>query len=515
MKKIVGYLMIILLFAGSVCGVVFGVKLLQANQQIDDLYTQEEVQEQYKEYINQINEKNVVIDDLNGQVTILVEENEQHETTISSLQNSISEKDSQIETLTSEKTTLTGQIETLNSQIFELNSQIETLSEDKENNLAQIEELQSEKSALETQVATLTASVGEKEQTIQTLTADKSELEEEVSTLTETVSQNETTISGLNSQITELQNQILTLQAELEAYEDMDILNSNKVTFMDTDGETIVSTYYLPDNRTLEYIPTIENTYDDWFYGWNTMENQTSALDLSSYIPTSDVTFYPVIGECVNVRVDCLNDSSNSSSYRRYGKDLTVEDILRFGSDIDFSNENIILKLTSRLRVNSEWASVEVNLNTKLSELMYGNFRMDVGGYIQGYILSYGLYYNYTTPETYFPDNIGSMVEMIDCSGLKTSSDYSDALENVVLTINEVEYTLPTSSTWDSLGRRVYSLAEYSTDSELRICFDYRLDSQVYFTLYASEGNNSVGISFKAEVLLSDRYCNILEAEEF
>ena len=50
MKKFVGYLMIILLFAGSVCGVVFGVKLLQANQQIDELYTQEEVQEQYKEY---------------------------------------------------------------------------------------------------------------------------------------------------------------------------------------------------------------------------------------------------------------------------------------------------------------------------------------------------------------------------------------------------------------------------------------------------------------------------------
>ena len=104
MKKFVGYLMIILLFAGSVCGVVFGVKLLQANQQIDDLYTQEEVQEQYKEYINQISEKSIII----------------------------------------------GQ---LNSKIEELNLKIEALSEDKENNLSQIEELQSEISTLEAQIS--------------------------------------------------------------------------------------------------------------------------------------------------------------------------------------------------------------------------------------------------------------------------------------------------------------------------------------------------------------------------
>ena len=104
MKKFVGYLMIILLFAGSVCGVVFGVKLLQANQQIDDLYTQEEVQEQYKEYIKQISEKNIII----------------------------------------------GQ---LNSKIEELNLKIEALSEDKENNLSQIEELQSEISTLEAQIS--------------------------------------------------------------------------------------------------------------------------------------------------------------------------------------------------------------------------------------------------------------------------------------------------------------------------------------------------------------------------
>lgn len=104
MKKFIGYLMIVLLFAGSVCGVVFGVKLLQANQQIDDLYTQEEVQEQYKEYINQIREKSIII----------------------------------------------GQ---LNSQIEELNLQIETLSEDKENNLSQIDELESEISTLEAQVS--------------------------------------------------------------------------------------------------------------------------------------------------------------------------------------------------------------------------------------------------------------------------------------------------------------------------------------------------------------------------
>mgnify|MGYP001149682531 CR=1 FL=1 len=291
MNKFLKLVFVSLLSVGSICGVVFGIKYIQQQKQIDNLYTEEEVEQKYQQYIDQISEKNVVIDELNGQLTILITENEQHETTIFNLQSSISEKDSQIETLTSEKRILTSQIETLNSQITELNSQIETLSEDKENNLAQIEELQSEKSALETQVSTLTASVNEKEQTIQTLAADKIELEEEISALTATISENETTISGLNSQILTLQNEITRLEGLLEGYEDIKNGTFELDFYVD---ETLFATKVVSKNNTLEEFDNPTKEFHK-FIGWSI--NKIDVVDIFNMSITEDMTLYAIFEE--------------------------------------------------------------------------------------------------------------------------------------------------------------------------------------------------------------------------
>lgn len=380
MKQFFGYLMIILLFGGSICGVVFGIKLIQANNQIDNLYTEEEVEHKYQQYIDQISKKNVVIDELNGQLTILITENEQHETTISNLQSSISEKDSQIETLTSEKTTLTGQIKTLNSQITELNSQIETLSEDKENNLAQIEELQSEKSALETQVSTLTASVNEKDQTIQTLTADKTELEEEISALTVTISENETTISGLNSQILTLQNEITRLEGLLEGYEDImnetysvdfyvdDLLFSTKVAKR---GEKVSP----PDSPT-------KNFYS--FIGWSL--DKVDIVDLTSYTINDNTILYAMF-------TSNLNENTIVSKFEQETKQANLEvkyfsfvDKVLFVANEDYAyslnfSEGNIVDLDDLVNYISsdtyvEWISIEVALSDIIASYAsnYNNF---------------------------------------------------------------------------------------------------------------------------------------------
>ena len=387
MKKFIGYIMIILLFCGSICGIVFGIQLMKTNKKIDNLYTQEEVEYKYQQYIDQISEKNVVIDDLNNQLTILTTENTQQKADISNLQNSISEKDSQIETLTSEKTTLTGQIETLNSQITELNSQIETLSEDKENNLAQIEELQSEKSALETQVSTLTASVNEKEQTIQTLTADKTELEEEISILTATISENETTISSLNSQISNLNLEILTLQNEitrleglLAGYEDIvnetysvdfyvdDLLFSTKVAKR---GEKVSP----PDSPT-------KNFYS--FIGWSL--DKVDIVDLTSYTINDNTILYAMF-------TSNLNENTIVSKFEQETKQANLE--VKYFSFVDkvlfVANENYayslnfsegnIVDLDDLVNYISsdtyvEWISIEVALSDIIASYAsnYNNF---------------------------------------------------------------------------------------------------------------------------------------------
>lgn len=287
MNKFLKLVFVSLLFVGSVCGVVFGVQLNQANKQIDSLYTEEEVEEKYQEYVDQISDKNVTIDNLNGQLTILTEENAQHELTISSLQSSISEKDESISTLTVQVSSLNEEIESKTSQISNLNAQIETLSEDKENNLEQIASLQSEKSALETQVSTLTATVSKKEQTIQTLTSEKAELEDEVEELTSTISGNQTTISGLNSQILTLQNEITRLEGLLESYEDI-ATDTFEVNFYI--GETLFTTKAVRYNMFISETIEPEENNDYRFDGWS-LDKETP-IDLLSYNITGNTTFY-------------------------------------------------------------------------------------------------------------------------------------------------------------------------------------------------------------------------------
>ena len=325
MNKFLKLVFVSLLFVGSVCGVVFGVQLNQANKQIDSLYTEEEVEEKYQEYVDQISDKNVTIDNLNGQLTILTEENAQHELTISSLQSSISEKDESISTLTVQVSSLNEEIESKTSQISNLNAQIETLSEDKENNLEQIASLQSEKSALETQVSTLTATVSKKEQTIQTLTSEKAELEDEVEELTSTISGNQTTISGLNSQISSLETQIQRLNDLLAGYEEIK-------------NETFTVDFYVDDDlyttkvvKYGQYVSDLENPEETNFYKFNywTLDGNTLIDPLTTSIK-EDTVFYANITK--KYQVDYV-----------YNSDILKTEYVLAGSSINlFTPEEIL-----------------------------------------------------------------------------------------------------------------------------------------------------------------------------
>ena len=341
MKRFFGYIMIILLFGGSVCGVVFGVQLINANKQIDSLYTEEEVEEKYQEYVDQISDKNVIIDNLNGQLTNLAEENAQHELTISNLQSSISEKDESISTLTAQVSSLNEEIESKTSQISNLNAQIETLSEDKENNLEQIASLQSEKSALETQVSTLTANVSEKEQTIQTLTSEKAELEDEVEELTSTISGNQTTISGLNSQITSLQAEIAELESLLEAYEQYENQSVTVTYYVDN---TLFDTQIVTRGETTSQSVTPENTAKYSFVKW---QINGEDFDFSTY----EFTLNTRIDAVLNYNIYDVTFMYNNEEYYScdvYGGEYvtgytapTIEDTSKVYKGVSLSAEDI------------------------------------------------------------------------------------------------------------------------------------------------------------------------------
>ena len=306
MRKFFGYLMIIALFCGSICGVVFGIKLVQANNKIDNLYTQEELEQKYQDYIEQITEKDNTIFNLTKKMSDLTTENEQYKTTVSNLQNSISEKDTQIEALTTEKTSLTSQVETLNSKINELNVQIESLSQDKENNLNQINSLTIEKENLTSQVETLNSTINEKDTTIQNLTAEKTQLQEEVTNLSNTISSNETTINSLNSQISTLQTEIARLNNLLDAYSDY-VNQSIQITYY-VDG-VLFDTQIVTRGETTSQSLTPENTDKYSFVKWQ-INNTDFNFD--------DYKF------TVNTRIDAvLNYNIYNVSFKYNGEDYS------------------------------------------------------------------------------------------------------------------------------------------------------------------------------------------------
>lgn len=306
MRKFLGYLMIIALFCGSICGVVFGIKLVQANNKIDNLYTQEELEQKYQDYIEQISEKDNTISNLTKKMSDLTTENEQYKTTVSSLQNSISEKDTQIEALTTEKISLTSQVETLNSKINELNVQIESLSQDKENNLNQINSLTTEKENLTSQVETLNSTINEKDTTIQNLTAGKTQLQEEITNLSNTISSNETTINSLNSQISTLQTEIARLNSLLDAYSDY-VNQSIQITYYV--DRVLFDTQIVTRGETTSQSLTPENTDKYSFVKWQ-INNTDFNFD--------DYKF------TVNTRIDAvLNYNIYNVSFKYNGEDYS------------------------------------------------------------------------------------------------------------------------------------------------------------------------------------------------
>lgn len=197
-------------------------------------------------------------------------------------------------------------------------------------------------------------------------------------------------IEELRTENVSLQNQITDLQAQLKAYEDMNLTDYYKLEFIDTSTDLVVSSLYLKEGSNFE-VPTIEQTKDTWFYGWSTTENSDVVFDFSNFEVDNDYTFYSVLGETVPVR---LND--NEKCYF-YGKNLTVKDILVFDNRIDFSDENLELVLDSG-----------ITLDTPITELSTQGYQIDLSGTtVYEYVLNAEILLNIQAIDTNYSISAG------------------------------------------------------------------------------------------------------------
>ena len=300
-KKIIGYLVIILLVLGTVGCIYFGIEYISyndyksnassLNSQIESLKTEKE---------ELLNEK--------SQLQLQIVANEEN---ISSLTIQLEESEADKELLNAQISSLQAENVTLNETIVSLNSQIVTLN----NNIISLQQ----------------------------------ELEELSDENDGYVSQ----ISSLQAEIVTLNNEILDLEAQLEVYENMTIEDYYKIQFIDDSDDSIVYITYLPENSDLTYIPSVNNTEDTSFYGWATTEEATisNLYNFIDYVVTADATFYSVLGNCVNLVInenylfDTLSSNSVSNNdFYRVGSELKINDVVKVDEDV-LNDDNVALSI--------------------------------------------------------------------------------------------------------------------------------------------------------------------------
>lgn len=407
MRTVIGYIVLFLLIAGSICGLYFGVQAFYMNKQIDKMYTEEEVKEKEdtaydqgcKDATDEFASYDAVIAEYLEQIAEYEEKSAQDEQTIEDL----------TEQNTQDQATIT-----------DLEAQNATLQQEKA-------ELQNSNSAKDEEISELNAQITQNDATIASL---ESTIAERQSTITQLNSEIET----LQGQITSLNNEVTRLTAELEAYKDMELTGVYNIEFLN--GDTVVASTYVEEGDSLYSIPEVANTQDTWFYGWTTTEGSKEVFDFTNYIPTQDQTFYAIIGECVNFMIYNHDNSAATEKKLRVGADLTIKEVLTFTRGLDVTaDENLIF--TARTSAGNE----TVDLNMKIVDLPYGNIAYDGNGNcVKAYVLNYRLMYQYSSDGTYtFPETGYPEVAVEDYLVDYTTIAYYSANLSYVLNSETVE----------------------------------------------------------------------------
>lgn len=318
------------------------------------------------------------------------------------------------------------------------------------------------------------------------------------------------TIENLNKEIITLKNNITRLQAELEAYKDMELTNVYKVEFKN--DALVEDVVYVDEGKALPYIPTIKNTQDVWHYGWALEENKTECIDWENFIPTADTTLFAVKSECVNVKITNQADS-DTSKYYRYGKNLKVKDVLKFHSDINFDNENIILTLFAG---GNSYKVEQPTWESLLTELPYYKISSGYQGvdgqsqYVYGYILSYSLKYKYSS-STHVYDNETLMIsDEVNTENLLYVGNFMNFKGYVEIGEQTTELPLSKKVSYTTSGEKLYL---YETEIEgVTITFATNYVRNKFY--WGVSANCQMNFRFTTELYLSSLYGDCLRTAE-
>lgn len=557
MKKIIGYLVIVLLFAGSICGIVFGVKYAQNEKYIQDNSSAIEQVEKLKDTIE-----------------LLTDNNEKLQLNFDNLQNSYNENLDLIESYKTQVSTLTEQLTSKENELTEKNEYIDDLESAKAElesqavlDEAEIERLDTLLTQANQDKATLQSEIDQKTTTISELNISISELEEENSSLNSTIislqeqiaslnSQIETTTSqldealtqgeldaetissltsqveslttqneNLSSQVIALNNQVLELQAELAVYEEMNLSNYAKLTFINDSNDAIVSTSYVLKNSTYNNPPIIENTYDYWFYGWATTEESEEVVNFENFTVDNDYTFYSVLSDNIDLYIfgdenyfeyaeDERGENTGAGTRQavyRYGENLTVGDILQIKDKViieGIENGDISYQFLNPVGQDLEY----VTLDTKLKDLPDSSTRTMMDGVYYDWCYKFfrcNLTFTYNEKNIYAVQ-VGN--DSQDYSSFISLKDFNDrdvnvsSLNNINFTITYQEETVDVNIS-KLLSKQNEFVADYKSSCAfygVKITPFENKEIEVHFLINIEDFDSNAGIFKVVDPSLSD-----------
>ena len=430
MKKFLGYLMIILFMAGSICGIVFGIMYKVTNDKYQELNSQDT-----QAYITQL------------------------ETTIDNL---------------------TMQIEDLQGNIVELELQLDSRDE-------QIA------SDAET-IAGLQETISELQSTIEGLNTTISSLQEEITQLQTDLEDSEdlaaeyaNTISAFESQVSTLQNTISTLEDTITYYEELvasyNFEDKNIITFkvnnknydvIVTDSDSAFD-QYVEDPKLIGYN----------FTGWSI--DGSTPIELQGYSFTEDTTLYALFeetAETYNINSLITADLSasngmNSNYVLNSYMTITGSNV----SNIEIQTYSLVdFKTAYMLNISEpliDFATVENNvvtitIPTSFIETNYSSlFKVDTENYLKlEYTFADGVM---TMTDFWYMDNLNIDPETYSVEITSEEVDY-------ITTLNSNVYTLVRT---DMFNRELWTATLSEIDGVITLTYN----DEKTFTFEKSNSN--------------------------
>lgn len=315
MKKVIGYIVILILFAGSICGITFGIMWNDVNNKYQNSIDSEYIQQLEQTIENLTNYQ----EELLLQIDNLTKENHEYISKNEELNNTVTTLTGQVDNLTKQVEEYTAVINENNTTISELEDEINNLKNNVLENQTLINKLNEQIESLQSQNNQLQTTINNHLVTISTLNGT-------IDTLNETIENLKNDKNNLQSQINKLISQVESLEQEIENYESIieSLQRENYAMVIFKIENEVVSTQSIKKGT---HPTTIEDerllSYD--FKGW-TIENTSDIVDPYTYNIESNITFVAKFEKSYTVTFKVEDSIVNTQSVTagQYATDYVV-----------------------------------------------------------------------------------------------------------------------------------------------------------------------------------------------